>query len=344
MATRASPAPGTLAGVLTRTPDRPLPRRALLEVKHVSVPTLLAQASVLLSMRPDGRPRRGALARRLSGVATVRAQGTGHAAHWQRLAAEAARRDGPLWVVLGDSSAHGVGALDPDRGYVGQVLRALAERDGRPWRVLNLSAAGALTRDVLADQIPRLAGIDAPDLVTCGTGSNDVLRTGPRALRAQLDAVAAALPAGSVVLTLPAGLRGLGAPYLRRINDRIRAAAGRNGLVVAEVEREFRPPWRGKFAPDGFHPNAAGYTDWAAAVWTALPAARTDRSEQLGAAQRGSVIHAAGVIGTSPCHPDAGAACGGRPLRPARTALLSPRGRARLPQWMSTGSPTSWSA
>ena len=32
--------------------------------------------------------------------------------------------DGPLWVVLGDSTAQGLGASSPLHGYVGQVLAA----------------------------------------------------------------------------------------------------------------------------------------------------------------------------------------------------------------------------
>ena len=36
--------------------------------------------------------------------------------------------DGPLWVVLGDSTAQGLGAPTPDGGYVGQVLAGLREQ------------------------------------------------------------------------------------------------------------------------------------------------------------------------------------------------------------------------
>ena len=61
---------------------------------------------------------------------------------------------GPLWVVLGDSTAQGLGALSPDGGYVGQVLAELRRQTGLPWRVLNLSVSGSLTRDVLGAQLP----------------------------------------------------------------------------------------------------------------------------------------------------------------------------------------------
>src|SRR6476660_5740717 len=44
------------------------------------------------------------------------------ARHWQAHNDQVLRLDGPLWVVLGDSTAQGLGAHSPDGGYVGQVL------------------------------------------------------------------------------------------------------------------------------------------------------------------------------------------------------------------------------
>ena len=92
---------------------------------------------------------------------------------WTRQNENALAADGPLWVVLGDSTAQGLGASSPLHGYVGQVLNAL-RRTGSPWRVLNLSRSGAQTRHVLEDQLPLVDGL-TPALVTCGIGSNDIL-------------------------------------------------------------------------------------------------------------------------------------------------------------------------
>jgi lysophospholipase L1-like esterase len=269
------------------TPAVPVSRSELLAVRHLTVPSLAATAAVLLSTRRDGHVRRGAVAARLAGVTWTRAQCPGHADHWRRVAAAAEAAQGPLWVVLGDSAAQGVGAADPDDGYVGRVRAALERRDGVPWRVVNLSLAGALTADVLADQLPLLLGRPvAPELVSCGVGANDVLRTRPRRLRRQLDDLAARLAPGSVLLTLTAGLRGLGSSYLGWLNAGIRTAAARHGHRVADVERYFAPPWRGMFSPDGFHPSARGYADWAVAVRAALglPAEPTGPVRQSGTA------------------------------------------------------------
>ena len=75
----------------------------------------------------------------------------------------------PLWVVLGDSTAQGVGASSPLNGYVGQVMSALAAKSSRPWRVLNLSRSGAQTWQVIDQQLPVLEELGlTPDLVSSG--------------------------------------------------------------------------------------------------------------------------------------------------------------------------------
>ena len=158
--------------------------------------------------------RAGPFGRWADGVTAMRADCIAFAGHWQthnelvRQAAEPA----PLWVVLGDSTAQGLGAPSPDGGYVGQVLGVLRERTGRPWRVLNLSVSGGLIRDVLNRQLPLMPG--TADLVTCGIGFNDILYTGPRKLFADLRSLLAAVPDRTVMLDLPvpagyAGLLGL---------------------------------------------------------------------------------------------------------------------------------------
>src|ERR1700741_5500014 len=108
---------------------------------------------------------------------------------------------GSLWVVLGDSTAQGLGAPSPEGGYVGQALAELRLRTGQRWRVLNLSVSGALIRDVRHDQLPRLPA--AADLVTCGIGANDILYTAPSKVFKDLRALLAAVPDETVILDLP---------------------------------------------------------------------------------------------------------------------------------------------
>jgi len=220
--------------------------------------------------------RAGPFGRWADGVTAMREDCAAFARHWGAHNDRVLGLDGPLWVVLGDSTAQGLGASGPDRGYVGQVLAELRQRTGLPWRALNLSVSGALTRDVIGAQLP---GIPVgADLVTCGIGVNDVLYTSPARLFADLRALIAAVPDQTVLLDLPlpAGCWGFlgraSVPYVTRINRTIHQAATARGLPVAAVSAHFTPPWSGKFASDSFHPSQEGYRDWARALLAAVPA------------------------------------------------------------------------
>jgi acyl-CoA thioesterase I len=220
--------------------------------------------------------REGPFGRWADGVTAMRADCLAFAGHWQAHNEQVlqASQAGPLWVVLGDSTAQGLGAPSPDGGYVGQVLDVLRHRTGRPWRVLNLSASGSLIRDVLNYQLPLLPA--SADLVTCGIGVNDILYTGPGKLFADLRALLAAVPDNTVMLDLPvpagyAGLLGRASrPYVLRINRTLHEAATARSLPVAEVSAHFLPPWTGKFASDCFHPSQDGYRDWTRALLAVL--------------------------------------------------------------------------
>src|ERR1700730_8380281 len=116
--------------------------------------------------------RGGRFDRWADGVSSIRADCRSFAQQWrennERVLADL--DGGPVWAVLGDSTAQGIGSSGPFGGYVGQGLHELRERTGEPWRVLNLSVSGALIRDVLAQQLPAVPL--GAKLVTCGIGAN----------------------------------------------------------------------------------------------------------------------------------------------------------------------------
>jgi lysophospholipase L1-like esterase len=240
---------------------------------------ILATAATYVTHNPAANVsglRSGRFGRWADGVIELREDCVTFASHWDAHNDQALAESGPLWVVLGDSTAQGLGAPSPMGGYVGQVLAGLRQRTGRPWRVLNLSLSGALIRDVLRDQLPRIPA-DA-EMVTCGIGANDILYSTPSKVLADVRGLVGAVPGGTVLLDLPlpAGIWGIlgraSVPYVARINQTIRQAAAARGLPVAEVSAYFLPPWAGKFGPDNFHPSQDGYRDWARALLTAIPA------------------------------------------------------------------------
>ena len=188
-----------------------------------------------------------------------------YALAWAEHNERALAADGPLWVVLGDSAAQGVGASAHDRGYVGVVLARLRAHDGRPWRVVNLSVSGARTRDVVDRQSPAASDLPA-DLVTALVGGNDALRTKEDRWSRDVVDLCAALPAGAVVSTTP---RGVFERKTQRVNARLRSCAAEHGLRVADLWAHTGPPYRGLYF-DGFHPNEQGYLQWADALSEAL--------------------------------------------------------------------------
>ena len=227
----------------------------------------------------------GRLGRWTDGVAAMRSDRVTFATYWAahndrilraRAAAESSGEPvDPLWVVLGDSTAQGLGAPGPRGGYVGQTLQQLRRQTGQHWRVVNLSVSGSLMRDVIADQLPRL-GEHKPDLVTCGAGTNDILFSAPATLFSDLRALLDAVPDKTVLLDLPkpSGFWGIvghmSVPYVTRINRVINEIAGKRSLPVARVSAHFTAPWAGKLAVDSFHPSQDGYRDWSRALVEAL--------------------------------------------------------------------------
>jgi lysophospholipase L1-like esterase len=109
---------------------------------------------------------------------------------------------GILYVALGDSTAQGIGASAPERGYVGLIAQRLRSATGRPVQVLNVSRSGARVHDVVVEQLPRVAGL-APDLVTVAVGANDLKHYDPDGFRADVDALIASLGATTVVGDVP---------------------------------------------------------------------------------------------------------------------------------------------
>ena len=199
----------------------------------------------------------------LPGVATTAAQIEIFAAHWRNLAEEAldgehAHDRTPLLVVLGDSLAQGIGASEPNHGYVGRVRRLLAG-DGAEPPVVNLSRSGAKIADVLTEQLPALAEVPGQaNTVICTVGSNDLVRsTRLGQTKRQMTALIHALPPTAILATVP----DKGSVAAMLLNRHLRAEAARANLAIADVAANLTT-WRGNRAGDRFHPNDRGYTAW----------------------------------------------------------------------------------
>jgi lysophospholipase L1-like esterase len=210
--------------------------------------------------RGDG-PLLRTLGRVLTGVREAEDPVPTFAKRWRQQNEVALAAGEPVWVALGDSLTQGIGASSFDGTFVRQLQRRLAEA-GRPTAVVNLSVSGARIEDVISKQIPQIASLhEAPAIVTCTVGNNDLLKTfrvkqTTRALAELFEA----LPANTAVATLPA----TGSVVASYINRSIRDQAPRRGHRVADVMAH-SSGWRSRIARDGFHPNDAGYQVWTSA-------------------------------------------------------------------------------
>ena len=180
---------------------------------------------------------------------------------------------GLLYVALGDSTAQGVGASRPDRGYVGLVAERLRRRTGQRVQVVNLSSSGAKVADVIKDQLPRLRMLQ-PDLVTVAVGGNDVRSYDAARFSTQVNQLTAALPAGTFIADGPWFMHGRWDQHADQAARAVTTSAAARGLTVVPLHRVLKAQgWKAMatdFAPDWFHPNDRGYRVWASAFWTAI--------------------------------------------------------------------------
>jgi lysophospholipase L1-like esterase len=201
-------------------------------------------------------------------------------------------------VVLGDSSAVGLGVENPGETPGVLVAAALTELAERPVRLAKFAKSGAVSRDLDA-QVDR-ALLEHPDVALIMIGANDVTsRARPAdSVRALADAVRRLIAADCqvVVGTCPdlGTIRPISQPLrllARRWSRQL--AAAQTIAVVAEGGRTVSlgsvlgPSFatdRGLFSKDQFHPSAAGY---AAAAASLLPSIADSLGVWPAAADRG---------------------------------------------------------
>lgn len=175
------------------------------------------------------------------------------------------------YVALGDSAAQGIGARQPDKGYVGVLAGRLAAKTGKTIRVVNLSVSGARVRDVIDKQIPQLKDYQ-PDFVTIEAGANDMIKYDAKKFAAEFQELAELLPPKTVVANMPYfGGRISRDNQIKSANDIVSASAQKNDLIVVDLYTYTKvgdTPFN--YAADFFHPSNRGYRNWADAFWTKL--------------------------------------------------------------------------
>ena len=194
-------------------------------------------------------------------------------------------------VVLGDSTAAGVGAGTRGNAYPTLLARRLAN-EGRRVRLTGLGVSGARVADVLHEQAPAASAL-SPDLIFVGIGANDTIHVTPlrevsadmgRALDLLLETGATVVVAGAPDMRAEAfwePLRSLTGWRGRRVTDVIEAEARSRGVPVVPLAertgRFFGADPDEYYSADLFHPGPGGYERWADAIYPVLERALAEK-------------------------------------------------------------------
>ena len=181
-------------------------------------------------------------------------------------------------VVMGESTAAGVGVATQAEGLASLLATAVARETGRTIFWHTVAASGLTLRQMRRQLVPIVARLQ-PDAVLLASGVNDVLRlqtaTG---YSLQLERLALRLQKkmGSVIPLLVSPVPDLGqfpalpSPLREIFGARswfLQASSGRMCRTLEAVVQLPRLPasvyTEELFAADGFHPGAAGYRLWA---------------------------------------------------------------------------------
>jgi lysophospholipase L1-like esterase len=265
------------------------------------------------------------------------------------------RYPGPAlrFVVVGDSSAAGLGVDEPYETPGALIAAGLAEVAERRTRLISVARVGAQTKD-LAAQITQ-ALTYRPDIVLIMIGANDVthrvrpshsvrgLANEVRRLReAGVEVVVGTCPDLGTIEPIAQPLRYIAWRWSRQLaaaqTVAVVEAGGRSVSLGQLLGAEFQAQPRDMFSPDRFHPSAMGYAAAAMALLPSVcaalgywPADETAPEEYRGEGVLPvtlAAVEAAETEGTEV----AGAQVGGRDRGPGgRWALLRHRRRARLP-------------
>lgn len=173
------------------------------------------------------------------------------------------------YLALGDSTAQGIGASSPMRGYVGLIAKRLQKQTGKTVRVVNLSVTGATVLDYLRDQAPHIKEYH-PDVVTIEIGANDIANFNKQTFRTEFAQVLATLPAGTYVSNMPVFNSRPGSARPAKIASAIikEELDANPQLKFVDLQKQTTAHQSiFGFAPDMFHPNNLSYKNWADAFW-----------------------------------------------------------------------------
>lgn len=186
-------------------------------------------------------------------------------------------------LMLGDSTASGVGAHGPADTIGATVSTGVAALTGRPVVLRNVSRSGATALELLSQVRRGLDALPDPQVAIIMIGTNDVkdrvdqaesvraLSEAVRALRAAaVEVVVGTCPDLGTIRPVPQPLRWLSQRWSRDLaaaqTVAVVEAGGRTVSTGDLLGPDFRVNPREMFSDDHFHPSSAGYARAAAVM------------------------------------------------------------------------------
>jgi lysophospholipase L1-like esterase len=188
------------------------------------------------------------------------------------------------YLALGDSFTIGTGTT-PDRSFPAILVTRWWD-DGHECDLRNPAVNGYTTEDLIREELPLVESY-RPDLVTILIGANDIVAGVPeQRYRAQLRRIHERVRAGAPAAarfglpqpdwSLTPGGAAFGDPgrtarTIERFNQIAREEIESAGGAYIDIFPLMRAQMRkGMTAPDGLHPSAEAYSEWAGALLLAL--------------------------------------------------------------------------
>ena len=189
------------------------------------------------------------------------------------------------FVVMGDSTSAGVGAIEPANSYPQLLAKRLAA-DGYRVELHVFGISGAQVADVLSEQLEQAIALN-PDYVFIGIGANDVTHvTSLDEVRDDMTEVLQRLESETDADIVIAGAPDMRAPTFleplrslagwrgRRVTEVIEQVGREQNVAVVELSEEtghlFASDSERYHSTDDFHPSADGYELWADAIYPVL--------------------------------------------------------------------------
>lgn len=186
-------------------------------------------------------------------------------------------------LVLGDSTAAGVGAGSAQHTIGATIATGVAALSGRPVQLRNVSRSGATSPQLIAQADRGLAAMPDPEVVVIMIGANDVkeridqdyavrclAETVSRFRATGAEVVVGTCPDMGTIRPIPQPLRSLVQRWSRGLAAAqtvgVVEAGGRSVSLGDLLGQEFWELPAEMFSEDRFHPSAAGYARAAAAL------------------------------------------------------------------------------